>query len=152
MICPKCHHDDTRVVDSREANGNREIRRRRECEKCKHRFTTFERRDSVNLIVVKKDGSRQPYQREKIETGVWKACQKRLVTQAQVDQLINELESEWLSKAQDREIESKVIGESIMKKLKNIDQVAYIRFASVYRSFQDIDSFHREIDRLAATK
>lgn len=150
MRCPQCQNEDTKVVDSREANENREIRRRRECLKCQYRFTTFERLETADLIVIKKDHSREPYDRKKLENGIWKACQKRLVTQAQVDQMISELETEWTAKA--RELESRIIGEGVMRKLKEIDEVAYIRFASVYRSFENIETFHQEIGRLVGAK
>lgn len=147
MICPKCKNKDTRVLDSRETEGQKAVRRRRNCEKCKYRFTTFERMETTNFIVVKRDGTRENYDREKVEKGIWQACQKRKVTQEQVDKLVNQLEDYWGSLG--KEVQSKVIGEGVMEALKNIDEVAYIRFASVYRQFKDIDSFKKELQKLA---
>ncbi|MFA5820507.1 MAG: transcriptional regulator NrdR [Candidatus Gracilibacteria bacterium] len=146
MHCPKCQHDDTRVLDSRESEGHKSVRRRRECEKCKHRFTTFERIETSNFVVVKKDGTRENYDREKVEKGVWRACEKRKVTQEQVSKMINELEEEWV--AYGKEVPSKVIGEGIMNALKELDEVAYIRFASVYRQFKDLETFKKELQKL----
>lgn len=146
MKCPKCKQPETRVVDSRDSNEGREIRRRRECEKCKFRFTTFERIDAAKFIVIKKDGSREPYQREKIESGIWKSCEKRPVTEAHVEALVNQLEDKW--SAVGKEIPAKLIGEQVMEALKGLDEVAYIRFASVYRQFRDVESFKKELSRL----
>ena len=146
MKCPKCKNLNTHVLDSRETNEATSIRRRRECEKCKHRFTTFEKVEYKNLIVVKRDEAREPYSREKLERGIWRACEKRPVTQAQVDAVLNKLEEKWRN--QGREVPSEIIGGSIMEELKNLDEVAYIRFASVYRQFKDIDSFQKELEKL----
>lgn len=146
MRCPKCKHDDTKVVDSRETTDGRAIRRRRECEKCDFRFTTFEQVETANFIVIKKDSSREPYAREKVEKGIWKACEKRQVTQEQVSQLLDRLEAKW--NAEGGEVSSKVIGEGVMEELKNLDEVAYIRFASVYRQFKDLESFKKELAKL----
>lgn len=146
MICPKCKKDSTRVLDSRETNEGRQIRRRRECEKCRFRFTTFERVETSHFIIIKKDGSREPFQREKIEAGIWKSCGKRPVTEAQVEEILNELE-DTLS-ATGKEIPSTQIGEFVMEALKKLDEVAYIRFASVYRQFKDVDSFKKELSKL----
>jgi len=146
MICPKCKNGETRVIDSRETNEQREIRRRRKCEGCEFRFTTFERMESTNFIVVKKDQSRQAYNRQKLETGIWKACEKRPVTRDQVEQLLNELEERWGSLG--KEITANTIGEGVMEKLRELDDVAYIRFASVYRQFKDIDTFRSELQKL----
>jgi len=148
MICPKCAYNDTRVLDSRDTDEHRAIRRRRECEKCDHRFTTFERIESYNFIIIKSDNSREPYNREKIETGIWKACEKRQVTQDQVKRLIDELEADWARKG--KEISSKVVGEGIMEKLRDLDEVAYIRFASVYRKFKDLETFEKELKKLSS--
>lgn len=123
------------------------IRRRRECEKCKYRFTTFERVESANFIVVKKDGSRETYNREKLERGVWKACEKRQVTEDQIQKLISELEEEW-STNYGREVPSRAIGEGVMDRLRKLDEVAYIRFASVYRHFKDLETFKKELGKL----
>lgn len=146
MRCPKCKKSETRVVDSRDTNEGREIRRRRECEKCSFRFTTFERIDASNFIVIKRDGSRQAYDREKIRGGIWKACEKRPVTEAQVEELMNRLEDKW--SALGKEIPSKRLGEDVMDALKKLDEVAYIRFASVYRQFKDVESFKKELTKL----
>ncbi|MBI2634646.1 transcriptional repressor NrdR [Candidatus Peregrinibacteria bacterium] len=147
MICPKCQDEDTRVLDSRESESHKAIRRRRECEKCKYRFTTFERVETANFIVVKKDGARENYDREKIEKGIWKACQKRKVTEDQVKKMLDELEEKW--SAMGKEVPSKVIGEGVMDALRGLDEVAYIRFASVYRHFKDLESFEKELKKLA---
>src|SRR3989338_2626333 len=146
MLCPKCKKEETRVVDSRDTNEGREIRRRRECESCKFRFTTFERVDTANFLVVKKDGSREPYQRDKIKTGIWKSCEKRPVTEAQIEALLNQLEDDWSRLG--KEVPSRKMGEGLMEALKGLDEVAYIRFASVYRQFKDIDSFKKELSKL----
>lgn len=148
MICPKCHHLDTRVLDSRETDSNKAVRRRRECEVCKHRFTTFERIENSKFLVIKKDGTRESYDREKVERGIWRACEKRKVTEEQVTKILNSLEEKWASMG--KEVQSKTIGEGIMDFLKEIDEVAYIRFASVYRQFKDIDSFKKELQKLSA--
>ncbi len=147
MICVKCQHKNTRVLDSRETAGQKAIRRRRECEKCKYRFTTFERVENTNFIVIKKDGSRENYDRGKLEKGIWKSCEKRKVTQEQITQLLNNLEEEWGGKG--KEIPSKEIGKKIMDALKELDEVAYIRFASVYRQFKDLESFQKELESLS---
>jgi len=146
MICPKCHKDDTRVLDSRETDGNKAVRRRRECVSCKARFTTFERVENSKFLVIKKDGSRENYDREKVEKGVWKACEKRKVTEEQISKLMNELEEDWANMG--KEVPSKAIGEGVMNSLKLLDEVAYIRFASVYRQFKDIESFKKELQKL----
>ncbi|MBI4235643.1 transcriptional repressor NrdR [Candidatus Peregrinibacteria bacterium] len=148
MNCPKCEHNDTRVLDSRETDANKAVRRRRECNKCNHRFTTFERVETTKFLVVKKDGTRENYDRSKLEKGIWIACEKRKVTEDQVRKLINGLEEKWA--AFGKEISSKIIGEDVMRVLKELDEVAYIRFASVYRQFKDIDSFKKELQKLSA--
>lgn len=147
MICPKCQSDSTRVLDSRETEGNKAVRRRRECEECKNRFTTFERAETTNFIVIKKDGTRESYDREKVERGIWRACEKRKVTDEQIKALINKLEESWSNIG--KEVQSKAIGEGIMDALRELDDVAYIRFASVYRQFKDIDSFKKELQKLS---
>jgi transcriptional repressor NrdR len=146
MICPKCKHNNTRVVDSRDANEGRSIRRRRECEKCNYRFTTFEKVETANFIVVKKDGARESYDREKLERGVWKACEKRPVTQDQISKMLSKLEEIWSSSG--KEVASEIIGRDVMHALKVIDEVAYIRFASVYRQFKDVETFKKEMEKL----
>lgn len=146
MVCPKCKYRETKVIDSRETTDNREIRRRRECTKCEYRFSTIEKLITSNFIVVKKDGSREPYSRDKIEKGIWRACEKRPVTEDQVEKIITNLESEWAGMG--KEIQSMVVGEGVMEKLKKLDHVAYIRFASVYRHFKDVESFKQELSKL----
>lgn len=146
MVCPKCKKDDTSVLDSRETHEGKEIRRRRKCAKCDYRFTTFERVETTGFIVIKKDNSRETYNREKLERGIWRACEKRPVTREQVESLINELEEEWSKMG--KEIPAKVIGEGIMEKMRKLDEVAYIRFASVYRHFRDIETFRKELQKL----
>jgi len=146
MICPKCKKGDTSVIDSREADDGKAIRRRRVCEVCDHRFTTFERPEKSTFIVVKKDGSRERYDRQKVERGIWKACEKRQVTQEQVDAAMEELEEKWTNMG--KEVSTSSIGEGIMNALKKIDEVAYIRFASVYRQFKDLETFRKEVQKL----
>ena len=149
MICSKCSDNNTKVLDSRETDGHKAVRRRRECEKCGFRFTTFERIESTSFLVVKKDGTRESYDREKVEKGIWKACEKRKVSQDQIKKAINQLEEKWSTMG--KEIPSKAIGEGIMDVLREIDDVAYIRFASVYRQFKDIDSFKKELQKLSSS-
>lgn len=143
MKCIYCQFDETRVVDSRES-GN-ETRRRRECEKCENRFTTYERADLV-LMVIKKDGRREPFSRDKILKGLNLACEKRPITQEQIEATIDEIEIMLRSKG--RDVKSVQIGELVMKKLKKLDHIAYLRFASVYRSFADVTSFEKELKLL----
>ena len=133
-------------MDSREANEGRSIRRRRECESCEHRFTTFEKVETANFIVIKKDGSRESYERDKVERGVWRACEKRPVTQEQISHMIDRLEEVWSSSG--KEVPGDVIGRDVMHALKMIDEVSYIRFASVYRQFKDVESFKQELQKL----
>ena len=146
MKCPKCKSDDTKVVDSRESTEGNAIRRRRECEKCEFRFTTFEQIETTNFLIAKKGGVREPYSREKVEKGIWRACEKRQVTEEQIRTMIDALETRWM--AIGKEVPSKTIGEDVMAGLKEIDEVAYIRFASVYRQFKDLESFKQELDKL----
>ncbi len=145
MLCPKCKSIDTKVIDSRLTDKNTAIRRRRECEKCFNRFTTFERVELSNFVVQKKDGTREPYDRIKLEHGIWVACSKRPVTHDQVSVLINELEEKWANK---KEVSSEVIGKDIMNRLKGLDNIAYIRFASVYKDFRDIEEFKDVINKV----
>lgn len=135
------------MLDSRETEGHKSVRRRRECEKCQNRFTTFERVETSNFIVVKKDGTRESYDREKVERGIWRACEKRKVTQDQVAKLINQMEEKWASIG--KEVSSRDVGEGIMDALRELDDVAYIRFASVYRQFKDLESFKKELQKLS---
>lgn len=134
------------MVDSRDAEEGKSIRRRRVCNKCKYRFTTFERPEKSNFVVIKKDGSRERYDRQKVEKGIWKACEKRQVTQDQVERAVDELEEKWSSMG--KEVPSSSVGEGIMNALKKIDEVAYIRFASVYRQFKDLETFRKEVQKL----
>ena len=146
MHCPHCKSEDTSVVDSRLADDGRAVRRRRECPKCDHRFTTFERQELISLIVIKRDGTREPYSRSKLERGIWLACTKRPVTQEQIDDLFNKLEEKWGSNK--KEVASSTIGNDVMKELKRLDKVAYIRFASVHREFKDVEEFKEEMSKL----
>ncbi len=146
MRCPKCKNIETRVIDSRLTDEDKAIRRRRECEKCAHRFTTFERPEFASFIVIKNDGTREPYDRDKLEQGIWRACTKRPVTQEQIASLINGLEEGWA--ANKKEISTARIGNELMQELKKLDEIAYIRFASVYKKFRDIEEFKSELDKL----
>jgi len=146
MQCPKCKNPETKVIDSRVAEQGKMIRRRRECEKCGRRFTTFERAELSSLLVKKKDGTFEPYNREKLESGIWSACGKRPVTQMKIDEMLTGLEEKW--NANKKGISSQTIGNDVMEALKKIDQIAYVRFASVYRSFKDVDEFKEELAKL----
>lgn len=146
MICPKCKKSETKVIDSRDTNEGRAIRRRRECEKCEHRFTTFETIENTNFLIIKKDGSRESYDRSKIERGIWRACEKRPITEQQISDMLDKLEEIWGTAG--REVKSEIIGRDVMHALKVIDEVAYIRFASVYRQFKDVESFKEELQKL----
>ena len=146
MFCPRCKHEDTNVIDSRLSEEGRAVRRRRECPTCEHRFTTFERQELSSLIVVKRDGTSEPYSRTKLERGIWLSCTKRPIKQDQIDKLLNKLEEKWA--ANKKEVSSSTIGTDVMKELKKLDQVAYIRFASVHREFKDVEEFKEELGRL----
>ncbi len=147
MKCPYCDHHESKVIDSRESEDLETTRRRRECEKCGKRFTTYERVENLNLIIIKKDGKREQFNRSKILSGLQKACEKRPVTVEQMEKLVDEIETEIKNMAQ-IEIPSKIIGELVMQKLKKLDKVAYIRFASVYRQFADVEEFEKELKKL----
>ncbi len=147
MKCPFCNHENTRVIDSRPAEDNNSIRRRRVCDECGKRFTTYEKIETIPLIIIKKDLNREPYDRSKVEGGVLRACHKRPVSVARITQLVDEVENE-ISSLEDREIQSAVIGEKIMNKLKDLDPVAYVRFASVYREFKDVNTFMDELRKV----
>ncbi len=151
MKCPYCGSDNTRVIDSRPADDNTSIRRRRHCDDCNKRFTTYEKVETIPLIVIKKDRGRQQYDRTKIERGILAACYKRPVSAMQITKMINEIEKDIFSR-EEREIESSVIGEIVMDKLKNVDQVAYVRFASVYREFKDANTFMNELRKMIGEK
>jgi transcriptional repressor NrdR len=147
MHCPVCNHADTRVVDSRLSGEGTAIRRRRECDACGYRFSTNEEVELLDLTVVKRDGSRQAYSREKLEHGLKKALEKRPVTDAAFGTLVHGIERDIQRKKAD-ELTSSDVGEIVMNRLKSFDKVAYIRFASVYRQFEDVDSFSRELEKL----
>ena len=144
MVCPFCKSDNDKVVDSRAAEGGAVIRRRRECLECERRYTTYERIEEIPLRVLKKDGTRVPFERRKILVGLTKACEKRPVPTEALDRIVQEIEREVADIA-DREITSGDIGEMVMRKLRDLDHVAYVRFASVYRAFKDINQFLEEL-------
>jgi transcriptional repressor NrdR len=144
MKCPYCGSDDTRVSDSRPVEENNSIRRRRICDNCGKRFTTFEKIESVHMIIIKKDDNREQYDRLKIESGILRACYKRPVSADQIQKIINEVEREIFYQEMN-EIPSSKIGEMVMSKLKDVDPVAYVRFASVYREFKDVNTFMDEL-------
>lgn len=147
MKCPYCKYTESKVIDSRPTVDGESIRRRRICQQCGKRFTTYETIESRLLMVIKKDGSRQQYDREKLAHGILKACQKRPVTKAQMDDLLSNIEKELYDQQED-EVSSMTIGEMVVERLIDIDEVAYIRFASVYRDFDDVDSFMAELKRI----
>ena len=144
MKCPFCSHENTRVIDSRPAEDNNSIRRRRVCDECGKRFTTYEKIETIQLIIIKKDNNREAYDRSKIEAGVLRACHKRPVSAQQITTLVDEVENEIFNR-EEREIPSGTIGELVMNKLKDLDAVAYVRFASVYREFKDVNTFMDEL-------
>ena len=146
MKCPFCNQDDTRVVDSRPADDNSSIRRRRLCDACGRRFTTYEKVETIPLVVIKKDQTREQYDRRKIEDGVMRACYKRPTPIQKIREMIDEVEME-IFRREEIEIESKVIGEIVMDRLKDLDAVAYVRFASVYREFKDVNTFMDELKK-----
>ena len=147
MECPFCGHENTRVIDSRPAEENNSIRRRRVCDECNKRFTTYEKIETIPLIIIKKDDNREAYDRTKIEAGVLRACHKRPVSAEQLNQLVEDIEVEIFN-MEAKEIPSQVIGELVMKRLKDLDAVAYVRFASVYREFKDINTFMDELKKV----
>ena len=147
MRCPYCNNSDTRVIDSRPAEDGNSIRRRRCCDECGKRFTTYEKIETIPLIIIKKDNNRETYDRSKIEAGVLRACYKRPVSASQITQLIDEVETEIFN-MEEKEIQSRVIGELVMNKLKDLEAVAYVRFASVYREFKDINTFMDELKKI----
>ena len=151
MKCPFCGNDEDKVVDSRPTDEGLSIRRRRECTKCGSRFTTYEKIETVPLMVVKKDGTRQAFDRNKILNGIVKACEKRPVSIQQIEKLVDSIEAQ-LYNSMKKEITSNEIGEILMSELKRLDQVAYVRFASVYREFKDIDTFMEELSKIMKEK
>ncbi len=147
MRCPYCGFHEDRVIDSRPFKNGSSIRRRRECLKCGKRFTTYERIENIPIMVIKKDGRREPFQRQKLLTGLIKACEKRPVSMEKLDEIVSEIESK-VQEMNVREVPSSWIGERVIERLKGIDKVAYVRFASVYREFKDIDQFMSEVEIL----
>ena len=150
MKCPYCDHENTRVIDSRPAEENNSIRRRRVCDECDKRFTTYEKVETIPLIIIKKDDNREAYDRSKIEAGVLRACHKRPISANRINQLVDEVETEIFN-MEEKEIPSQVVGELVMNKLKDLEAVAYVRFASVYREFKDINTFMDELKKVLET-
>jgi len=148
MKCPYCSHYDTGVIESRHIENELVIRRRRICKSCKKRFTTYERIDLIPLMVIKKDGRREPFYREKITNGIIKACEKRPISMETINNLVSNIEEAIKSEGAN-EIKSNIIGELVISRLRNLDEVAYVRFASVYRQFKDLSSFVKEIRRIS---
>jgi len=151
MKCPYCGYSESKVIDSRPADEGSSIRRRRECLSCQKRFTTYETVESLPMVVIKKDGSRQSFERRKILGGMIRACEKRPVPMAELERISEEIEQD-LQNSMEREVSTEVIGAKVMERLKNVDEVAYVRFASVYRQFKDIDTFMAELNKLLADK
>ena len=151
MRCPYCGYKESKVVDSRPADESSSIRRRRECLSCEKRFTTYETVESLPMVVIKKDGSRQSFDRSKVLRGIQRSCEKRPVPVAEMERMAMEIEQE-LQNALEREVSTEYIGELVMDKLRAVDEVAYVRFASVYRQFKDIDTFMKELNKLLEGK
>ena len=151
MKCPFCNNDDTKVIDSRSQDENSTIRRRRMCEKCGKRFTTYERIDTIPMTVIKNNGTRETFDKNKLISGIMKSCNKRPITAKQISDIADDIENAVLS-SMDKEIESREIGKMVMEKLKDIDEVAYVRFASVYRQFKDINTFMEELAKMLNEK
>ncbi len=151
MKCPYCADQEDKVIDSRPTDDGTTIRRRRECLKCHKRYTTYEKVESLPILVIKKDGSRQPYEREKLQKGILRACEKRNVSMDQLERLVDSIEAQ-IYNSLEREITTEFIGELVMEKLRDLDEVAYVRFASVYRHFKDINTFMSELSKLLERK
>ena len=151
MKCPFCNNDDTKVIDSRSQDDNSTIKRRRLCEKCGKRFTTYERVDTIPMTVIKNNGTRETFDKNKLISGIMKSCNKRPITAKQISDIADDIENAVLS-SMDKEIESKEIGSMVMDRLKKIDEVAYVRFASVYRQFKDINTFMEELAKMLNEK
>jgi len=147
LRCPFCQSDETKVLDSRQIEGGTAIRRRRECDVCSKRFTTYEKYEEFQLIVVKKDGRREPFSHQKLLAGLLKACEKRPVSTEQLEEIVSDIERQ-LRDVNEREVPSELIGEAVINKLFETDEIAYIRFASVYRQFKDIQKFMEELDQI----
>lgn len=151
MKCPFCGHREDKVIDSRSSNEDRSVRRRRECLRCTKRFTTYEYIEEIPLMVIKKDGRREPFDRKKILSGVLKACEKRPVSMEKVEGLVDKVEKD-LQKTFDKEVKSQIVGERVVQELHKLDEVAYVRFASVYRQFKDISQFMKELKGILKDK
>ena len=151
MKCPFCNNDDTKVIDSRSQDDNSTIKRRRLCEKCGKRFTTYERVDTIPMTVIKNNGTRETFDKNKLISGIMKSCNKRPITAKQISDIADDIENAVLS-SMDKERESKEIGSMVMDRLKKIDEVAYVRFASVYRQFKDINTFMEELAKMLNEK
>jgi transcriptional repressor NrdR len=151
MRCPACGHDGDKVIDSRSVRDGLGVRRRRECSDCRHRYTTYEVPEQAAVLVVKKDGRREPYARDRVLAGLIKACEKRPVSRAQLEELVDEVERVVLYDSRN-EVASRDIGEAVMNRLQSLDEVAYVRFASVYRSFRDLEQFMEELRSLLQEK
>jgi transcriptional repressor NrdR len=147
MKCPFCGKENTRVIDSRPADDSSSIRRRRQCDECSKRFTTYEKVETIPLVVIKKDNNREPYDRSKIEAGVFRSCHKRPISVDQINALVDDVEN-VIFNMEEKEIPSHKIGEIVMDKLKGLDPVAYVRFASVYREFKDVNTFMNELKKI----
>lgn len=147
MKCPFCNHDNTRVVDSRPVDDNTAIRRRRMCDECGKRFTSYEKVETIPVIVIKKDQNREQYDRTKLEGGILRACHKRPISAKQIEEMVDSVEQEVFNRGE-REIASDKIGEMVMERLKDVDAVAYVRFASVYREFKDVNTFMDELKKM----
>ncbi|MCF0144004.1 MAG: transcriptional repressor NrdR [Firmicutes bacterium] len=151
MRCPYCENEDSKVIDSRHTEDGKAIRRRRECEQCGRRFTTYEKVEEMILMVIKKDGTRQAFDRNKLLKGIITACQKRPISYADMESIVDDIER-GLNNMMEKEVDSDFIGELVMERLKDLDEVAYVRFASVYRQFTDVNTFVQEVERLLTTK
>lgn len=147
MKCPFCGKENTRVIDSRPADDGSSIRRRRQCDECSKRFTTYEKVEAIPLVVIKKDNNRESYDRSKIEAGVYRSCHKRPISVDQINSLVDEVETAVFN-MEEKEIPSSTIGQLVMEKLRDLDPVAYVRFASVYREFKDVNTFMSEIKKI----
>ena len=148
MKCAFCYSEETKVIDKRESQDSSTTRRRRECLKCKRRFTTYERVEDFDITIVKKDGRREQFNREKLKTGIMKSCEKRPISVAQIDLVVDDIEAE-IRRMDSKEVTSKQIGSIVMKKLRKLDKIAYIRFAAVYREIEDIEELERELKKLS---
>ncbi len=151
MKCPFCNYTDTKVIDSRAQDDHTVIRRRRVCEHCGKRFTTYERMDMIPITVIKRDGTREIFDKAKLQNGIIKSCNKRPVTAIQIQQLVDDIEN-TVAGSGEREVETKVLGNMVIDRLKDLDEVAYVRFASVYRQFKDINSFMDELQKMSIEK